>query len=84
MMGGKADRPEAVGDHSDRRLGGVSLVPAGPGVVVGEVDFRPCSLIDRPEAALPDERLRRFVLDGPHRMAKPALHRLALPDDALG
>jgi hypothetical protein len=82
--GGRADRPEAVGNHSDRRLGGVSLVPSGPGVVAGEVDFRPCSLIDWPQAALPGERLRRLVFDGPHRMAKLALHHLALPDDALG
>jgi hypothetical protein len=52
--------------------------------VVGEVDFWPCSLIDRPQAALPDERARRFVLDGPHRMAKLAFHRLALADDAVG
>jgi hypothetical protein len=52
--------------------------------VVREVDFWSCSLIDRPEAALPDERARRFVLDGPHRMGKLAFHRLAFPDDALG
>src|SRR5271167_4044207 len=42
----KADRAEAVGQHGDRRLGGVSLVPGGTGVVVSEVDFWPCSLVD--------------------------------------
>ena len=65
-------------------IGGVSLVPAGPGVVVSEIDFRPGSLIDRPQPALPDERARRLVLHGPHRMAKLAFHSLALPDDAPG
>jgi hypothetical protein len=33
---------------------------------------------------LPDERARRFVIDGPHRMAELTFHRLALRDGALG
>lgn len=52
--------------------------------MVGEVNFWPCSLIDRPQAALPDEGTRGLVFDGPHRMAKLAFHDLTLPDDALG
>ena len=71
-------------DDGDRRLGSVSVVPAGPGVVVGEVDFRACSLIDGPQAALSDEGARHLVLHRPHRVTELAFHRLPLADHAPG
>jgi hypothetical protein len=47
MMASGPTGPQAAGQHGDRRLGAVSLVPSGPGAGRREVDFRPCSLIDR-------------------------------------
>jgi hypothetical protein len=70
-----AEVPQTVGEHGDRRLGAVSLVPAGPGVMVARSISDPAPLIDRPEAALPDERARRLVIDGQARVPSPDAHR---------
>lgn len=70
----QADLPEAMGQHGDRGLGGISLAPGGPDEVIGQIVLGPESLVDGPDSALADERAGCLVHDRPHRVPDVVLH----------